>query len=126
MLFQFSMFRDISCNSHWSVISSIGCEDGVVNYYDSMYPVSPKLQLIASPVFSPASELEVKIMEVGQQSNGSDCGILSIAFAFDICGGKDPCSVKFNHKFIRHYLARCLKEYKFLASQYLVCAHLED
>ena len=25
-------------NSHWSVVSNIGCEDGVVNYYDSMYP----------------------------------------------------------------------------------------
>ena len=73
-------------NSHWSVVSNIGCEDGAVNYYDSMYPSisSITMQLIASLVFSPASELEVKIMDVGQQSNGSDCGVLAIAFAFDI------------------------------------------
>ena len=25
-------------NSHCSVVSNIGCEDGVVGYYDSMYP----------------------------------------------------------------------------------------
>ena len=71
------------------------------------------MQLIASLVFSPASELEVRIMDVGQQSNGSDCGILAIAFAFDICYGKDPCSVRFDHKSIRHHVARCLEECKF-------------
>ena len=42
---------------HNSVVSNIGCEDGVVNYYDSMYPSvsSITVQLIASIVFSPAS-----------------------------------------------------------------------
>ena len=69
-------------NSHWSVVSSIGCEDGVVNYYDSMHPSvsSETMQLIATLAFSPASELEVRIMDVGQQSNSSDCGILSLCF----------------------------------------------
>ena len=82
-------------NSHWSVVSNIGCEDGVVDYYASMYPSvsSITMQLIATLVFSPASELEVRIIDVGQQSNGSDCGVLAIAFAFDICCGRDPCSV---------------------------------
>ena len=49
-------------NSHWSVVSNIGCEDGVVHYYDSMYTSvsSTIVQLIASLVFSPASELEVR------------------------------------------------------------------
>ena len=44
-------------DSHWSVVSNIGCEDGVVNYYDSMYPSisSITVQLIASTVLSPAS-----------------------------------------------------------------------
>ena len=66
---------------------------GVVNYYDSMHPVSSvTMQLIATLYISPASELEVRarIMDVGQQSNGSDCGVLTIAFTFDICCGKDP------------------------------------
>ena len=71
------------------------------------------MQLIATLVFSPASELEVRIMDVGQQSNGSDCGVLAIAFAFDICCGKDPCSVRFDHKSIRHHLIKCLEDCKF-------------
>jgi hypothetical protein len=103
-------------NSHWCVVSNIGCEGGVINYYDSMYPsISSKtMQLIASLMFSPASELEVRIMDVGQQTNGSDCGVLAIAFAFDICCGEDPCSVKFDHKSIRYHLAKCLEECKFI------------
>ena len=58
-------------NSHWCVVSNIGWEDGVVNYYDSMYPSvsSIIMQLIASLVYSPASELEVRIMEPMWNSN---------------------------------------------------------
>ena len=52
-------------------------------------------------------------LDVGQQTNGSDCGILAIAFAFDICSGKDPCSVRFDHKSIRRHLATCLEGIKF-------------
>ena len=40
-------------------------------------------------------------------------GVLAIAFAFDICCGKDPCSVRFDHKSIRHHLAKCLEDSKF-------------
>ena len=80
-----------------------------------MYPSvsSVTMQLIATLMFSPASELEVRIMDVGQQSNGSDCGVLAIAFAFDICCGRDPCSARFDHKSVRHHLTKCLEDCKF-------------
>ena len=71
------------------------------------------MQVIASLMFSPALELEVRIMDVGQQSNSSDCGVLAIAFAFDICCGKDPCSVRFDHKSIRHHLLGGMQVYPF-------------
>ena len=49
-------------NSHWSVISNIGCEDGVVNYYDSMYPVSSTtVQLIASLVLVQHQSLKLEL-----------------------------------------------------------------
>ena len=56
-------------NSHWCVVSN-ECEDGTVDYYDSMYPSVPSqtMQLIATLMFNPASELKVRIMDVGQQS----------------------------------------------------------
>ena len=97
-------------HSHWSVVSNTECENGIVKYYDSMYRSisSQTMQLVASLVFSSVSVLEVRIMDAGQQTNGSDCGVLAIAFAFDICCKKDPCSVRFDHKSIRRHLATCL------------------
>ena len=84
---------------HWSTVSNVGCDDGVVNVYDSMYPSasSGTVKLIASLVFSPAKQLVVRMMDVGRQSNGSDCGVLALAFAYDICSGNDPCKIKYNH-----------------------------
>ena len=98
-------------NSHWCVVSNIGCSDGVVNYYDSLYPSvsSHTMRIIAGLIFSSASDLVVRIMDVGKQSNSSDCGVFAIAFAFDICSGEDPCSVRFDHKLIRQHLAKCLE-----------------
>ena len=48
-------------------------------------------------------------MNVKKQSNGSDCGVLAIAYAFDICSGVDPCSVRFDRSTIRPHLMTCLE-----------------
>ena len=92
---------------HWCTVSNIGCDDGVVNVYDSMYSSlsSAIMKLIASLVFSPAEQLVVRMMDVGRQSNGSDCGVLAIAFAYDICSGNDPCRVMYDHRSVRQHLA---------------------
>ena len=79
--------------------------------YDSMYSSvsSGIMKLIASLVFSPAEQLVVRMMDVGMQSNGSDCGVLAIAFTYDVCSGNDPCPVKYDHRSIRQHLADCLE-----------------
>ena len=79
--------------------------------YDSMYPSvsTSTLRVIASLLFCSASQLVVRMMDVGRQSNSSDCGVLAIAFADDICGGLDPGNVKYDHKSIRQHLADCLE-----------------
>ena len=75
--------------------------------YDSLYPSvsTATIRVIASLMFSTASQLVVRMMDVGRQSNGSDCGVLAIAFAYDVCRGSDPCKVTFDHKSIRQHLA---------------------
>ena len=97
---------------HWCTISNVGCSDGVVNIYDSMYSSvsSSTLKLIASLILSCAEKLTVRIMDVGRQSNGSDCGVLAIAFTYDICSGNDPCKIKYDHRSIRQHLADCLEK----------------
>ena len=86
-------------HNHWCVVSTVGCETGVAHVYDSLETV----RLIASLVNSPCSELRVTMMDVEKQSNGSDCGVLAIAYAFDLC------TVRFDHSKIRSHLATCLE-----------------
>ena len=98
-------------NNHWCVVSTVGCETGVVHVYDSLYRTLSKetVRLIASLVYSPCSELRVTMMDVEKQSNGSDCGVLAIAYAVDLCSGLNPCTVRFDHSKIRSHLATCLE-----------------
>ena len=104
-------------NNHWCVVSTVGCENGVVNVYDSLYPsVSMKtITLIASMVFNSLPKLVVRMMDVEKQSNGADCGVLAIAYmyVFDICSGFDPCQIKFDHRFIRQHLVTCFENCQF-------------
>ena len=53
-----------------------------------------------------------RMMDVGRQSNGSDCGVLAITFAYDVCSGTDPCTVRFDrNKSIRLHLADYLEKH---------------
>lgn len=107
-------FVQILCvgNNHWCTVSNVGCDDGVVNVYDSMYysVSSTTMYVIASLLLTSAPKLVIRMMDVGEQTNGSDCGILSIAFAYEICSGNNPCKAKYNHKSTRQHLLKCLEE----------------
>ena len=94
-------------NNHWCVVSTVGCQSGVVRVYDSLYKTLFKKTeyLMASMVHVPSSDLQIVMMDVEKQSNGSDCGVLAIAYVFDICSGMDPCSVRFDQL----HLATCLE-----------------
>ena len=81
-----------------------------MNVYDSMYVSlsSATVRIIASLIYSSTSQLAIRTMDVGRQSNSSDCGVLDIAFAYDVCSGIDLCKRKYDHKSIRSHLAKCL------------------
>ena len=98
-------------NNHWCVVSTVGCESGAVYVYDSLYksPTKELIHLIASMMHSQSNELKITMMDVEKQSNGSDCGVLAIAYAFDLCSGFDPCSARFDHSGIRLHLTTCLE-----------------
>ena len=102
-------------NYHWCVVTNIGCKDGVVNVYDSLYASVSNVtaRVIASLLFCSAPRLTIRMMDVEEQKNGADCGVLSIAYAYDICSGMDPRKVIYDHMSIRNHLAKCLEECKF-------------
>ena len=97
---------------HWCVVSNVDCAQGVVNVYDTMYSTVFKntIKVIASLVFCPFPTLTIQMMNVERQSNSSDCGVLAINIAFEICGGRDPCRLRFGRtNSIREHLATCLE-----------------
>ena len=69
-------------NCHWCVVSTVGCDKGVVNVFDSLYPsVSDStMNVIARLMYILESGLEVRMTDVEQQLNSSDCGVLAIAY----------------------------------------------
>ena len=75
-------------------------------------PVLPNgtVKLIASFVFCPAKQLVVRMMDVGKQSNGSDCGVLAIAFAYNICSGNAPMQDQVQSQIYTAALGRLLGE----------------
>ena len=81
-------------NKHWSVVSTVGCESGVIHVYDSLYKSVSReaLRLIVSMVCSQSSELKITRMDVEKQSNGLN-----------------PCNVRFDQNEIRQHLATCLE-----------------
>ena len=56
-------------NNHCCVVSTVGCETGAVQMYDSLYRTISKetVRLIASLVYSLCSELRVTMMDVEKQ-----------------------------------------------------------
>ena len=76
--------------NHWCVVSNVGCEGcegAFVNLYDTLFDSISEdtLLTVARLVFSSASTLTIRMMMVEKQTNLSDCEILSIAIAHEIC-----------------------------------------
>ena len=97
-------------NDHWVCISSIGCDAGVVNLYDSLFNdnVSQEVE-DQTKDFLADNYVGLNYVPVQQQCNGSDCGIFSIAFATCLVYGTDPKHVTFDVTKMRPHLAHCLK-----------------
>ncbi|XP_064382851.1 uncharacterized protein LOC135331569 isoform X2 [Halichondria panicea] len=99
-------------NMHWCVVSTVGCSPGQVNVYDTMYRSVQKstIPIIASLMLCTLPNLTINMMDVGRQTNGSDCGVLAIAIAYDLCAGNDPLTVVYEHTSTRQHLKESLKK----------------
>ena len=65
-----------SRGDHWIVASNIGCKNGVVNVYDSVYrSVDKATRAVITNLFQSSA---VKIIESQKQEGGTDCGLFAI------------------------------------------------
>ena len=101
----FVQILNVSRN-HWFVVSTVNCEPGHVRVYNTIYTdvLDCIILIIASLLNCTMPSIIINMVDVGKQRNGSDCGVLALAMAFDLCAGHDPSGVIFDHKKIRQHL----------------------
>lgn len=96
-----------SRGNHWIVVSSIGCDNGAVNVYDSIYKeIDASTQKVVSNMFG---RVKLNLVPVQKQKGGTDCGLFAIAFSTAICKELDPTTITFNQTAMRDHLIYCLK-----------------
>ncbi len=96
---------------HWIVACSVGCADGEVNVYDSVYSkVDGATQQVILNLFHPRTT--IKVVNAQKQEGGADCGLFALANAAAIAHGVDPTTIRFKQEAMRAHLAKCFKENK--------------
>ena len=102
-------------NSHWLTVSTINCLPGTVHIYDSLVGKSVTLDTkvqIARLLQTPLPQITLKLMNIEQQQNGSDCGLYAIATALELCAGNDPTKASWYSEEMRPHLEACLSKQK--------------
>lgn len=102
---------------HWLLLSTVGCENGHINMFDSMatrseLPMHVQMQ-IASLLACPFKQVHFHYQACQQQTGGVDCGLFAIAFAIDICLGSKVDSMTYKQSSMRQHLFQCLQSGKF-------------
>ncbi len=99
---------------HW-VASSTTSESGRVRLYDSCSTgeLTKTLEIHLAQIYKEVAKdriLEVDIVPVQQQTGTTDCGVYSIANAFNAAIGKNVETITYNDKKMREHLQNCFEE----------------
>lgn len=104
--------------NHWVCSCSLG--SGVVLLFDSLglfMTMNDQLLLQIAKIYSAPPDqdtLKVQKMSVQQQKGVIDCGLFAIAFAVEVCLGKNPEYFQFDQPKMRTHLYNCLTEGKMI------------
>ena len=91
---------------HWIVASNIGCRNGVVNVYDSVYrSVDKATRAVITNLFQSST---IKTIDSQKQEGGTDCGLFAIATATALSNGIN--SWNFDQSALRSHLVNCFKQ----------------
>ena len=98
--------------NHWITATTIGCSDGIVKIYDSVYRhLDEPTKKTLHQVFP--NDTRIKVVGTTQkQAGGRDCGVFAIAFATSMAFGLDISTSAFHQEKMRLHLARCFTENK--------------
>ena len=99
--------------NHLAVISTVGCMEAQIKYYDSSYSaLSTSAEHIIAQLMSPHSkyEMQVEIMDIPKQSGSTDCGLYAIAISTAIAYGSDPQELIFIQSDMQVHLIDCIQK----------------
>ncbi|WAR21754.1 Y508-like protein [Mya arenaria] len=93
-------YRPISdCKrQHWVVASTVGCADGRVRVFDSMFKKMDKeyIYKLLNMVIYKDESLIVERSNFQKQKNKADCGVFAIAAAFSLAVGRNPSNLGYD------------------------------
>ncbi len=97
-------------NSHWVCVSLVGCPQGEINLYDSLYSylITNKISEQIKSLLG-GKEHTLVVAPVQQQGNGSDWGVFAIAFATCLAHYVEPITVDFDIPKMIPRLISCFK-----------------
>ena len=102
---------------HLITISTIGCQEGTVNVYDSLFTdVDDETQKAVRKVFNEAT-ISFSLPKVQRQKGTNDCGLFAIAFATKLCFSHNPVAVsamECTQCALRAHLITCLENAYFI------------
>jgi len=96
--------------NHWVLTYSKG--DGQVAVYDSLYDeVTDDLHDQLMDIYKVAGKrLRYSLPDAQKQRGSRDCGLFVVAFALELCEGRDPSAIRFNQKKMRKHLEKCFED----------------
>ncbi len=105
-------FLHRSSPPHWFVISNkfrLNDDNSIVDIYDSMNlePNTQVIKDICNFINCENKSLTINVVNVQQQTNGSDCGVLAIAYATSLVFGGNPANIYYTCN-LRKHLSACL------------------
>ena len=101
----------LAFSNHWICVSNIGCREGQVKVYDSIWRgrLNAKLQKqIAWLMFTQEPQITIEWPDI-QSQRARDCGLFCLAVAAALCQGQDPATCSWDQSLMRKHLASCFR-----------------
>ena len=94
---------------HWVCASNVLSSPGVVEVFDSMPKYSFDSSILKKHVATILkTSFDLHHIEVQRQIGSDDCGLFAIAFAVDLCLGKDPHVMSYKQDHLRSHYIECV------------------
>lgn len=69
-------------------------------------PGETVVQQVCAILCSQAKNITINVVNVQQQVGSSECGLFALAFASDLCGGRDPYTRVYYESKLRSHLKK--------------------